>query len=982
MQNVRCAAASLLMFVYLGVSFCAVCCAANNNELGVATTQLRCEYAANALGIDVARPRFSWKLSSSQRNRVQSAYQILVASSEERLAANVGDKWDSGKVVSEQSVHLVYDGKELGSGEMCWWKARCWDQDGRSLGYSGPATFQMGLLAPGDWQGEWIAADPSISSPLLRKEFQITSPVKRATCYISGLGYYELSINGRRVSDHVLDPGNTYYHNDQPLQLGSRVLYVTHDVTDHLKTGANAVGVMLGHGWYSAEDDIAPSPSFREPYSDRPILLLQLNIELESGERLSVVSDGSWRTSAGPVTYNDYCNGESYDARRERPGWNAPRLVGSNGVGSNGVGSDGVGSDWDDSDWHPAQSVSAPSGQLDAQIMPAIKVVQTIKPVRLLQPKQGVFIFDFGQNFSGWTRLRVRGSQGTKVTIRHGARLYADGSLDNRSSAYSCPDNDEDYVAGRPGNDQRYHHCARQTDTYICRGAGTEIWEPRFTLHGFRYAEVTGFPGAPTLSDLEGRFVRSDVDTVGKFTCSNPLINQIHSNVCWTLMSSLQSFPQDAADRSERVGWLGDPIPEDYILNYDTALFWSKWLDDLKDSQKPNGDVPVISPLHWRRTFDPYYMSPCWKSTYPIVVWDVYQHYADKRVLERHYRGIEKLVAFLGTQATEHIISAGLGDHMEPQPDGTSSAGPVHTPISLTSTAYYYRDIWILAQAARILGKTDDTAKYDRLAEEVRSAFHRKFFDSDSRSYGTGSQTSNAVPLYFDMVPEEQTEAVLENLVGDILHKHQGHLSTGMLGTNALAQTLARLGRADVMYEIATKTTFPSWGYQVKHGATTLWEAWEASTEPQLSDNMKLFATVDKFFYKDLAGIRLTAPGFKTIAIRPQIVGDLTHARASVDTIRGKFASSWQRDKGSLSLDVSIPANCRAEVSVPTLGGPGPMIQESGKTVWRGAKFVPGAPGIGNGQRQRDYVTFDVGSGVYSFQLRAETPVPPASRRD
>jgi len=398
-------------------------------------------------------------------------------------------------VASDRSVHVPYQGSVLTSGQRVWWKVRCWNKpgnDGQWVGpdfydepngqamdselpsrYSPPARFEMGLLSENDWEGQWIGADPSVSSPLVRKEFQITSPVKRAMCYLSGLGYYELSINGKRVGDHVLDPANTYYHNDQPWELGSRVLYATHDVTGLLNRGDNAVGVMLGHGWYSAEDDIPPSPSFREPYSDRPILLMQLNIELESGERLRVVSNNSWRTSAGPVTYNDYCNGESYDARREQPGWNAPHF--------------------DDSDWRPVQTLPAPSGQLDAQIMPPIKVVQTIKPVKLLQPKEGVYVFDFGQNFSGWTRLRASGSRGTKVRIRHGARLYADGSLDNRSNTYGCPDNRENYIAGRSDDGQGFLHCARQTDTYYFkrrrhfksqwnRDLGTPFYTPWLSL--------------------------------------------------------------------------------------------------------------------------------------------------------------------------------------------------------------------------------------------------------------------------------------------------------------------------------------------------------------------------------------------------------------------------------------------------------------------------------------------------------------------
>jgi len=909
---------------------------------------LKCEYAVNPLGIDTPRPRFSWVLESHHRGQAQSAYQVLVASSEDRLEANVGDKWDSGKVVSDQSANVAYEGSLLTSSETCWWKVRVWDADDNASPWSGPATFEMGLLNGSDWDGKWIAASVGISSPLLRKEFVLDREVRRARVHIAGLGYYEMYVNGDKVGDHVLDPGQTYYNNDQPFDLGSRVLYVTYDVTDQLLAGLNAMGVMLGHGWYSAEADVPPAPSSREPYGQRPVLLLQMNVELADGERVSVVSDRTWSVSEGPIRYNDYCNGEVYDARLEIPGWDSPG--------------------YDASDWDQALEVRGPGGALVAQMIPPIKVVQTLKPVGILHPKDGVYVYDFGQNFSGWSRLHVSGPSGTEVTLRHGACVYEDGSLDVRSSMFNCPDSDEEFRQGI-GRDGRPHLCARQTDRYILRGEGTEVWEPRFTLHGFRYVEVTGFPGMPGLENLEGRHVRSALDAHGAFTCSNPLINQIHSNVCWTLASSLQSVPQDAADRCERVAWLGDPVPEDYVLNWDAASFWTKWVDDIRDSQKPDGEVPVVSPIHWRRTQDPYERFPAWASTYPFTVWSVYWFYDDVRILAEHYDGLTRLLDFFAANASDHILSFGLGDHMEPQPDGLSSFRPQHTLVALTSTAYYYFDTCVVAQAAELLGKTEDAERHARLAEAIKAAFNREFLDEDTNQYGTGSQASNAIALYFGLVPPERVDAVLENLVDDIVTAHGGHLTTGILGTNALAQVLTRHGRADVMYQIASQTTFPSWGYMISKGATTIWETWDGVPERGHSRNMKMFCTVDKFFYKGLAGISPAAPGYKRITIRPCVVGDLESAQASIRTIRGLVDVNWTRGDRSFKVGVAIPVNTIAVVSIPKLGMQEISISEGGQPLWKDGKLVGGIPGIDGGCETADYVEFEVGSGQYSFEL-------------
>ena len=937
-----------------------------NGRTRFAAIDARCEYRTDPLGIDEPAPRFSWRIQAADRSmsrttyrtvardQHQSAYRLLVSSSRASLDAGVGDKWDSGKVASDASNAITYAGTPLRSREQCWWKVQAWDRDGRQGADSPAATFDMGLLEAGDWEASWISAAAGVSSPLLRTETVLEDRPSRARCYVTGLGFYELYINGRRVGDRVLDPATTYYHNDQPVEMGSRVLYTAYDVTRHLRAGPNAVGVMLGNGWYSAEGDIPPSPSHREPYGDRPVALLQLEVELAGGETVRLVSDPSWRTSAGPITYNDNSHGEVYDARREQAGWCEPGF--------------------DDSSWEPAEMAPAPSGRLQAQPLPPVRVVRTIAPARSFEVGGGATVYDFGQNMTGWTRLTVSGPAGARVTIRHGHDIHPDNSLDNRANMYSYADDVEfhaDAVArGEQGFEEvgeDYDHRARQTDAYVLAGRDSETWEPRFTLHGFRYAEVACEGGEVTVESIEARHARTNVAESEGFECSDPLLNRIHSNATWTFACSLQGYPQDAADRSERVGWLGDPVVGDFSFTFDDVTFWSKWLDDLADSQLPSGDLPVISPLHWRRTYDCYLWYPVWKSSYPIVAWDVYLESGDPRVLERHYDRIEKLVRFLQSHADGHLLAGGLGDHMEPQPDGTSAFAPAHTPAGLTSTAIYFRDTQILAWAADVLGDESRAEQYSRLAADIQAAFNERYFDRETADYATGSQGSNAIGLALGLVPAGYEDAVLANIVSDIEDNHDGHLSTGMLGTDALARVLPAGGRADVFYTVATRTTFPSWGEQIAKGATTLWEAWEGETDPQLSYNMKLFGSVQKFFFRDLAGIRRCSPGYATFAVEPQVVGSLSYARAELSTVRGAISAGWRRNNGTFELDVAVPPNTRATVSVPRLGDADPMISEGGVTIWNRGEPIGSRPGI-NGARQHDEsIVFEVGSGDYSF---------------
>ncbi|MFC1601341.1 family 78 glycoside hydrolase catalytic domain [Candidatus Sumerlaeota bacterium] len=852
-----------------------------------------------------------------------------MASSEEQLNAETGDKWDSGKVESDNSVNVPYEGAPLASAEKCWWKVRVWDENDQAGPWSEPATFEMGLLDHTDWQGKWIGAPADVSAPLLRKEFGINDKVKRARVYVAGIGYHELRINGQEASANVMSPAPTYYDNILPFDIGSRVLYLTYDITALLKEGGNAMGVMLGNGWYSSDDG---KPAGRTPFAEGPSLLLQINIELAGGETISVTTDDSWKTSRSPITANDIAAGEHYDARLEQPGWDRPGF--------------------DESTWAAATEIKAPRGQLVSQSVEATKITQRLKPTRMMKSADGSFIFDMGQYISGWVELRVEGPKGTKIALCHAGRVnYETARLDSRNN--------------RSGID------AAAADRYILKGEGIEVWHPKFTIHGFRYVEVIGYPGEPTLESVVGCAVNSDVPVSGTFKCSNDLLNRIHRNVCSTFRGSFQGIPQDAADRAERVAWLGDPgfVAEDYMVNFADVRFWSKWLDDIRDSQTPEGQVSYLAPPNWGEAC--YEDWPCWECSYSLFVWFVYRYYDDTRVLERHYDGIKKQVERFGGLAKEHILDERLGDHMEPRRgfgDRTSSFEPTRTPPVLCGTAYYQRCAWIVAQAAGILGHEDDAAKYSALADTIKDAFNAKFFDPETHQYAEGSQTSNALPLQLDLVPAGHEEAVVANLVDDIEHKWGGHLSTGIIGTDALEQALPRYGRADVMYGIATQTTFPGWGYGVTLGQTTISEDFECSDHRSVS--MKMFGSIEKFFYKDVAGIGLTAPGYRTIAFRPQLATVLDHAAASIKTVRGLAAIAWTRDEHSIHMRVTVPTNASGAVSVPTLGlGANIVITEGDREIWANGAYVKGAEGVVGAAAEKDFVTFEAGSGCYSFKL-------------
>ena len=901
-------------------------------EKGAVTpVELWCEYAADPLGIDAPEPRFSWILASSRRGQVQSAYRILVASSEEGLGGGIGDKWDSGVVASDASVNVAYGGAALSSGERCFWKVRVWDGRGAASAWSSAASFEMGLLDPSDWNGTWISTEADLAAPLLRKEFSLEQAVAKARLYLSGLGLYELSINGARVGDRVLDPALTDYR--------VRVPYVTHDVSRHLRRGRNVVGVMLGNGWYRG----LSRQRFR--FADDLKLLLQLNVTAADGTRSSVVSDTTWQAGRGPIVQNSLQEGEIYDARLEQPGWDAPGF--------------------DATRWSCARQVEPPGGALFSQLMPAMKVIETRRPQRLTSPSSGTWVFDFGQLFGGWIRIRLHGDAGTRVLIKHSSRLRPDGTIDD--AAYPGP---------------------RESDTCVLRGdPGGESYAPRFTFHPVHYVQVTGLPRPPELDDVEGKVVHTAVDPSDEFACSNELLNRIHRNVTWTMRNALKGFPMDCLHR-EPLGY-NEPASVSSLLytRRHMPLFWSKWLDDIKAARRPDGSLSDWAPElpGSNREHD-----AAQAGNYPPLVWYLYQYYGDQRILADHYPVMRGWVDYLGTIAEGGLITTGwLGDHMLPGPaPGWEEYVAEETPPPLIWTGYYYRGAVVVARAAEALGRSEDAARYAALAEAIRSSFNAAYFDPGSGNYATGSQTANGFALALGVVPEERRGDVLSNLQREIMETHDGHIHTGHAGTTSVIEALSRhaaAGGAGTLFALATATTYPGWGYMVSQGATTIWECWGQDWAPghkpratsHRADSMMMWGCIDRFFYGCLAGLDepgfhgsdTMAPGFREFRIRPHVVGDLTWARARIRTVRGTVAASWRLTDESLSVDLEIPVNSRATVIIPKLGWHNVTVAEQEAAIFRNGEITSKPTGLRDATETAHRVELSVGSGSYSFSL-------------
>jgi alpha-L-rhamnosidase len=883
-----------------------------NSLLPIQPERLRCEHLANPLGIDVTQPRLSWLIAAGGqgaevRCQKQAAYRILVASSPGLLASETGDLWDSGEVRSDQSTFIEYGGLPLQSRMRCYWKVMAWlrssgASDVASSAWSEVACWSMGLLVPDDWSAQWIASPTAAQvepAPLLRKAFVLGKPITRATAYLSGLGYYELSINGEKVGDRLLDPKVTRYDR--------RVLYATYDVTAQVREGENALGVMLGNGWYNYH--VKNPWHFDEaPWRDTPRLLCQLELEYADGSTRVIVSDGSWQHATGAVQFDGMLNGEVYDARLEKDGWDT--------------------AGFDDSGWAAAKVVDAPKGRLVAQMIEPIRIIEVIKPVKLTQPKPGVYLYDLGQNMAGAVRLTVMGPAGTEVKIQYAELLHPDGTLDPTNIDIFCESGEF------------------QTEHYILKGKGLETWQARFMYYGFQYVQVSGFPGEPTLEGLAGLVMHTDVAVVGGFACSNALLNKINHCNLWSYLNNFHGYPTDCPHR-EKIGWTGDAhiAGETGLYNFDPMAVFTEWLRDFADEQQPDGGLPGIIPTGgWGYE---RWGGPAWCSALILIPWYMYQYRGDARILAEHYESMKRYVDYLTVSSPGGINDQGMGDWFPAKTE---------TPVDITSTSYYHTDALILSQIAEKLGRRDDAERYASLAADIRRAFNQKFFDRDTGQYGGGAQTANSCGIYQGMVEAADVERVARNLAEDIA-RNDTHLDCGILGAKYVLHALADNGYVELAYQVAAQTTWPSWGDMVRQGATTLWEGWNADVG---THNHVMLGDISAWFFETLAGIKGDAqgPGFKRIIIRPRLVADLTWVAAHHDSLYGRIVSNWQREGSRLTMDVTIPINTTATVHVPAEDAAG--VSESGKPAAQsaGVKFLRMANGA---------AVYEVGSGVYQF---------------
>lgn len=889
------------------------------------TSELRCEYLQSPLGIDTPRPRLSWQLVSDTRGGVQTAYQVQAATTRQGLLGGEPDIWDSGPIHDDAQL-VAYSGPLLRTGRRVWWRVRVWDADRRPGSFSDPAWFEMGLLNPEDWRADWIGFPAGWNGKALyfRRPFHLPLRPVRARAYVAGLGYYELRLNGRKVGDHVLDPGTTSYDR--------RVLYVTYDVTPYLQEGGNMVGAILGHGWYGS-----------------PQLRLQMHVELEDGTSTEILSQsGPWQVGTGPIVANSIYDGETYDARRELPGWDQPQaerpLAGQAGGDVEST-----------SQWARPHVANPPGGRLVAQTMPPIRVVETLVPREITEPRAGISVVDFGQNFSGWARIHVQGTRGTEVRLRYAETLYADGTVN-----------------------QENLRAAAATDTYILAGApadpqaagALETWEPRFTYHGFRYVQVEGYPGPLPAEAIEGRFVRSDTQPTGQFRSSNELLERIHQLVWWTEATNQHSIPTDCPQRDERMGWLNDlgARTEEAVCNFDMARFLAKWVADIHDAQDPvTGAITDTAPHRWgNRPADPVSVS------YLLIPWMLYVHYGDTDTMARHFEGLKAWVDFLTSQAADHIVSYSYyGDWAPPVGEGEDGGAVSRdTPGELISTGFYFYAARLLSRISEVLGRNPQALAYQSLAAKIADAYNARFYDPDTGGYGSNNQACNAFSLYLDLVGLEHRPRVVENLVHDVVVLHDGHLTTGNLCTKYLLEVLTDAGYADVAYRIVTQETYPSWGYMLAHGATTVWERWEHATGGGMnSHNHPMYASVGAWLYRALAGIRSDAagPGFARFQIRPQVVAGLGHVEARQQTVRGPIHSAWTAAGPRLNLDITVPAGSQATVTIPIPTAESAVrILEGKRQIWpaHGGKDVEGILAAKAADAGIEVV---VGGGTYHF---------------
>ena len=885
--------------------------------------RLRCENLVAPLGLAEPQPRLSWEMESSQRAQRQTAWRIIVSSSPTLLARETGDLWDSGKVLSAQTTGIEYAGRPLLSNERCYWKARLWDRDGNPSSWSEPARWSMGLLQADDWKrSAWIGCDalrePSSTEDksetnrlyppvFLRSTFVASGKIKQATLYATALGWLDVYLNGERVNDTFFDPGWTDY--------SRRVYYRAYDVTRLVRAGANAWGAVLADGWYCGYNGWSHK---RDLYGSKPRLRAQLHLEYADGSQEDLGTGPDWKAATGPFLSGDLLQGEAYDARREIPGWDTAKF--------------------DDSKWARVTTGAELAPVLQPHPGPPVRVAQEFKARSVTEPARGVYVLDMGQNFAGVARLRLRGEAGQKIRLRFAERLNPDGTI---------------YTANL--------RTAAATDRYICRGGGVETWQPRFTFHGFQYIEVTGLGRKPGPDTVVGVALSSDTPAAGEFDCDDAMLNRLHRNIYWTQRANFLEVPTDCPQRDERQGWTGDA--QVYVrtatLNSDVQAFFTKWLVDLEDTQRADAQFPKAAPDKVAGGDG----GPAWADAGVICPWTIYQVYGDRRELERHYPAMCRFIEFCRQRSTPDLLPPAkyhcFGDWLSIQ---------ANTSNDVIYTAYFAQSTRLTARAAEALGKTEEAAKWNRLYEQIKAAFNRAYVAADGR-IESDTQTAYVLALAGDLLDAEKTKLAASHLVENI-QARGWHLSTGFVGTKDLLLVLAKIGRNDVALRLLHNDTFPSWGFSIKEGATSIWERWDGWTPERGFNNPGMnsfahysFGAVYQWMVENLGGIRSDGVGYEHIIIAPTLDEKLRRVRVAWHSARGPIESGWERTARGLRLRVIVPPNTTASVTVPasSLGS----VTESGHALGK-------APGVLSERWEGDRVWIEIGSGEYHFLQKAE----------
>ncbi len=906
-----------------------LCCFSCCKDLPpVEAVNLRCELLKNPKGIDCSNPRMSWEIVATDRDVRQTAFHLLVASSLDKLNAGEADLWDSGIVQTTQSVHVPYLGQPLKSRTDCFWKVKVYTNKGVS-DWSQPGQWFMAFMQVDDWQAKWTGLDQSFPGDVLkgktrlaaryfRKEFILDKQIQKATLNISGLGLYEVFINGTRIGDHVLAPTPTDY--------SKTIKYNVFDVKPQLVTGENAMGIILGNGRFfnmrTIEDKSYPPLPPTQNFGF-PKMILQMEIDFSDGSREIIISDNTWKVTAdGPILANSEWDGEEYDARKEMPGWAKPGF--------------------DDHTWLTAQLTDSPGGKLETQINRNIKVMETVKPKGITRVSGNTYILDMGQNMVGWVRINVKGAAGDSVKLRFAESLNQDGCLymDNIRNALV-------------------------TDKYILNGSAIETWEPSFTYHGFRYVEISGYPGVPTINDFLGKVVYDEMETTGLFETSDSTINQIYHNAYWGIRGNYRGMPTDCPQRDERMGWLGDRATgshgESFIFS--NHSLYVKWLDDIEQAQLENGSIPDVAPAYWKLYND----NMTWPGAYLIIANMIYEQFGDKQPVIEHYESMKKWINYMRTSyMTDNLMPKDLyGDWCMPpeSPQLIHSVDPSRkTEGTVLGTAFFFRMLYLMENFARIQEKTEDAEAFAKEAATIKKAYNDRFFNEETAQYSNNTVTANLLSLCFGMVPVGYEYKVFDNIVDKTANEFNGHVSTGLIGIQWLMRGLTQYGRPDLALKIATNRDYPSWGYMIENGASTIWELWNGNTaDPAMNshNHVMLLGDLIVWFYEDLAGIqnKKGSVGFEKITMRPYVEG-LNYVSATYHSVKGKIESRWEKDGSCFEWDITIPGNSIATVYIPVMKGK--QILESGHRI-------SSSQGINFIRNEGKYSVFEVGSGTYSF---------------